>query len=292
MQEISRDRPPWKLFLKRNFYFLHRSYLEVKKPETPKILFYPQLPGWKTAIHQILMNLGVGLTDNPSDNFTMAIFWEDKTFRRKRGKLEELNGTKVINYHCTDISKEKVEEVFEQAFGYSLRVAPDSTNYILRKSNYNGMHDGKIIQGPVLEEEEGFVYEKLLDNQVAPSVFQDLRIGYFNGIIPLVSPRYHNKNDRFGKIIKATIEKVEDYLSDEEVKLIRRFCTNLGFEYGDLDLIRDRNDQRLYIVDANPTPTVPPSAAMKPHLRKLMIKKWSEGFKEAFILQDKKNKMK
>lgn len=282
MDNLQKERPPWKIFLKRSFYNLHHYYLHLKKKDPPKILFYPHLPGWKTAIHQILMNQGVGLTDNPSDVYTMAIFWDDRTFRRRREKLESLNDFKIINYHCTDISKEKVEDVFEQVFGYSLRVAPNSTGTILRKSNFNGQHDGKILQGPV-KEEGGFVYEKLLNNQVAPDLFQDLRIGYFNGIIPLVSPRFHNRKDRFGKIIEATVEKVENYLSEEEVKLIQRFCRQLGFDYGDLDLIRDRNDQRLYIVDANPTPTVPSSAAMEPHLRRLMIKKWAESFKKAFL---------
>lgn len=229
------------------------------------------------------MNLGVGLTDDPSDNFSLAIFWEDQTFRRQPEQLEKMEGLKIINFHCTDVSKEKVEKVFEQVFGYSLRATPDSACTLLRKSNFNGMHDGKIIEGPVGEEKEGFVYEKLLNNQVAPDLFQDLRIGYFNGIIPLVSPRFHARNDRFGKIVDATVERVENYLSPKEVSQIQQFCEKLGFEYGDLDLIRNQNDQRLYIVDANPTPTVPPSASMEPELRRLMIRKWAEGFKKAFL---------
>lgn len=283
MQNFDTDHSQWKLFLKRNFYNLHCSYLKVKKASPQKILFYPLLPSWKTAIHQILMNLGVGLTDNPSDDFDLAIFWENRTFRNRREKLKMLKGIKIINFHCTDVSKEKVEEVFEQVFGYSLRATPDSAGTLLRKSNFNGMHDGKIIHGPVEDKKEGFVYEKLLNNQVAPDLFQDLRIGYFNGIIPLVSPRFHARKDRFGKIINATVEKVEDYLSDREVKLIEKFCKRLGFEYGDLDLIRNKDDQRLYIVDANPTPTVPSSSSMEPELRRLMIRKWSEGFKKAFL---------
>lgn len=58
---------------------------------------------------------------------------------------------------------------------------------------------------------------------------------------------------------------------------------HLGFEYGDLDMIRDRNDQRLYILDANPTPTLPPREAIKPALRQLMIHQWAEAFEEAFL---------
>lgn len=285
MNEFKQDHTPWKRFLKRSFYFLHRYYLHFKKSRPKQILFHPQLPGWKTGIHNILINLEISITDNPSAPFTLAIFWEDRTFRRRRKKLDILQDTKkVINYHCTDISKEKVEEVFKQVFGYDLYVDPHATNNrILRKSNFNGRHDGKVIQGPVSERKKDFVYEKVLNNQINDNLFQDLRITYFNGIIPLVSPRFHNKANRFGNTTKATIEKVENHLTREELKLIRCFCTRLGLEYGDLDLIRNKNDQRLYVVDANPTPTIPPPSVMKPALRKIMIQKWSEAFKEAFL---------
>lgn len=286
MKEFKRTHSSGKLFLKRNFYFLHRSYLQLKKNNPVTILFYPQLPGWKTTIHQMLMNLGIGITDRPFDSFTMAIFWEDSTFRQSRAKLEELYGReKVINYHCTDISKEKVEEVFEKVFGYSLRANPEAAGVVLRKSNYNGRHDGKVIQGPIAEREEGVVYEKLLNNRLSENLFQDIRVTYLNGIIPLVSLRFHDRECRFGKVWQATVEKVEDHLSRREIKQIRCFCRQLGFEYGDLDMIRNRDDQRLYIVDANPTPTMPPSAAMAPPLRKYMIRQLSAAFKQAFLDQ-------
>ena len=32
------------------------------------------------------------------------------------------------------------------------------------------------------------------------------------------------------------------------------FCAAMGLDYGKLDIIRDRADQRLYILDANKTP--------------------------------------
>jgi hypothetical protein len=284
MEEFKRDHTSWKLFLKRKFYFLHRQYLSFRKPKAPIIFFYPQLPGWKTSIHKILMHAGIGVTDDPDDSFDIAIYWEDRTFRNRRQQLEAIkDSVKIINYNCTDISKEKVEEVFEKIFGYNLRVSPESGGRILRKSNFNGMHDGEIIRGPVAEKEEGVVYERLLNNQLDNGLFEDIRLPYFNGIIPLISLRYHSKRGRFNTIQKATLAKVEKHLSREELQLIHRFCVKLGLEYGELDLIRDRNDQRLYIVDANPTPTVPPSKSMKWGLRRRMIRTWSWAFKEAFL---------
>lgn len=233
MKEFKKDRSPEKRFLKRSFYFFHRTYLHFKKPKPKQVLFYPQWPSWKSGIHKILMNLEVGVTDNFSHPFIIAIFWEDRTFRKRRSKLDAVYGTKkIINYHCTDISKEKVEEVFKYVFGYDLGIDPFSTGKMVKKSNFNSSHDGKIIQGPVLEKEKGFVYEKLLDNQIGDSLFQDMRITYFNGIIPFVSLRFHDRESRFGNTIKATIEKVGDYLSREELNLIHHFICIWGLNMG------------------------------------------------------------
>lgn len=286
MDEFKREHSFGKLFLKRNYYFLHRSYLQLKKAHPVTILFYPQLPGWKTTVHQMLMNLGIGITNKLSDSFARAIFWEDRTFRQGRAALEEVCAReKIINYHCTNISKERVEEVFEQVFGYSLRANTATAGPMLRKSNYNGAHDGKVIQGPVTEIEEGVVYEKLLNNQLSENLFQDMRVTYLKGMIPLISLRFHDRECRFGKVRRATVEKVEDHLSSREIEQIRHFCRQLGFEYGDLDLIRNRDDQRLYIVDANPTPSVPSSSVMDPPLRTFMIQELSAAFKKAFLDQ-------
>lgn len=265
---------------------MHRYYLSWRNPAAPTVLFYPQLPSWRTGIHKILMQAGIGITDDPETSFAIAIFWEDSTFPRGWQQLKEMQkAKKVINYHCTDISKKNIEKVFESVFGYHLRISPESGGKILRKSDFNGKHDGEIIRGPVAEMEEGVVYEKVLNNQLDNGLFEDLRIPYFNGIIPVLSRRFYKKENRFNTISRATLAPVEEHLNREELGLIRRFCEELGFEYGELDLVRDREDQRIYIVDANPTPTLPTSDIMQPALRRKMIRKCSEAFKEAFIAE-------
>lgn len=289
MNDFKCERGKGRLFFKNCFYKLHRNYLGLKETKPVNILFYPQWPSWKSGIHKTLMNLDIGITNDFSAPFVKAFFWEDKTFRHTRAKLKSLNDAAgVINYYCTDISKEKIEDVFADVFGYELRVDPLIASQMVRKSNFNSMHDGTILHGPVFRE-SGFVYEKLLNNEVGNGLHQDIRITYFRGIIPFVSYRYHTRDDRFGKVIRATVEDVEACLSAKEIHLINEFCTGLGFEYGDLDLIRNQNDGLLYVLDANPTPQFPPRAAISPLIEQLMINKWSGAFKKAFLQQEKRD---
>ena len=43
------------------------------------------------------------------------------------------------------------------------------------------------------------------------------------------------------------------------------FCRRMGLDYGELDMLRDREDGRLYIVDVNNTPFGPPHGLPKAH---------------------------
>jgi ribosomal protein S18 acetylase RimI-like enzyme len=59
-------------------------------------------------------------------------------------------GKKVINYDCLDVRKSTVASAFEEAFGYALSVDPYSyTGGMVLKSEKNGAHDGRILQGPI-----------------------------------------------------------------------------------------------------------------------------------------------
>jgi len=50
-----------------------------------------------------------------------------------------------------------------------------------------------------------------------------------------------------------------DVLASHEVELCRNFCREIGLDYGELDVLRDRKDGQIYIVDANNTPAGPPN---------------------------------
>jgi hypothetical protein len=69
-----------------------------------------------------------------------------------------------------------------------------------------------------------------------------------------VETRFANANDEVRMLDPDTV------FSDNERALIRRFCAELGLDWGGLDVLRDRTDGQLWIVDANKTDMGPPTA--------------------------------
>ena len=58
----------------------------------------------------------------------------------------------------------------------------------------------------------------------------------------------------FPKMLDHAVVDPSSGLLSAGVEQIGGFCAAMGLDYGKLDIIRDREDQRLYILDANTTP--------------------------------------
>ena len=57
---------------------------------------------------------------------------------------------------------------------------------------------------------------------------------------------------------ELTIPKtIADFFTDEEAEQLLRFAAAIGLDYGELDVVRDAGDGRIYVVDANRTPVRP-----------------------------------
>jgi hypothetical protein len=69
-----------------------------------------------------------------------------------------------------------------------------------------------------------------------------------------VSRRFTNDNSGCDLVM------IEDAFSGEERAKIAEFARRLGLDWGGLDVLRDRADGRIYIVDANKTDMGPPIA--------------------------------
>lgn len=227
------------------------------------ILFYPEFPT-SGAIYYICLFLGYNVTNNPEAPFDICIKWKDATFSPKDYVLFRLSvqnpNPSIVNINCENISKSYVDRVFQSAFGYSVIIDPLTyTGQCVMKSDLNGQHDGKIISCPIDVVEPNIVYNKLIDNEVEDGKVLLLRVPVFKYIIPFVYLKYFPVEHRFGRsfahLSSARLAEVQDVFSEAETSKILYFCQKLGLDYGELDILRDRNDRRLYIVDANNTPS-------------------------------------
>lgn len=250
------------------------------------LLAYPDLPSRWHIIYKIAHNLGYRITNNLASPANVVINFEKATFGTLDDNLISLcEKYDVINYRSKNISKKHVDLLFEKVFGYSISIDPTSYEGLaVKKSDVNAMHDGTIITCPISEIAEGFVYQRLVNCQVNDDMIMEYRVPIFNGTIPFVYLKYRSIDDRFGFLpynITIEIAEVWEVLTQEEVEKILLFCIEMGIDLGELDVLRDKDDGRLFIVDANNTPSGPPKSIRKKEAE-IALKRLSIAFEKAF----------
>lgn len=168
----------------------------------------------------------------------------------------------LLNHRCNDISKSRVDAVHRDIFGYGLAVDPlVFKGNMVEKSDLNGRHDGVIVLGPLKPEEvkAGSVYQRLIDTESSGEV-TDLRVAVFGTTLALVYRKTRPARDRFSNTnTRATILPAAEVFSEPERLLIARFAGAMGLDAGELDILRDRDSQHLYVVDVNKTVSGPPN---------------------------------
>lgn len=236
------------------------------------IFFLPDRPEEYYFISHVVRRNGYRIADDAA-HADVGFHWKDTTIWKHDEAAYRLSRSlKILNFHCTDISKRRVGQVFEKAFGYDLLVDPLTFDgSCVRKSDANYTHDGQVVEGPIEDPAAGMVYCKLVSNHTPPNgertseLVYDLRTPFFRGIgIPYVLVKYKLAKQRFGTSSAAPeqgtryeIHRAEDLFDASERRRIESFCGALGLDVGELDILRDDRDSRIYIVDANNTPAQP-----------------------------------
>lgn len=203
------------------------------------------------AAHRCGINLKPSLKEADA-----AIYFEDQTVKPRTPP--PFANKPVLNYKCDDISKSHVAEIFKRIFDYDLAVNPASHHGpMVRKSEHNGAHDGAIIQGPA-QAEPGWVYQRVIDNTEGDNVL-DLRCPTIGGTIPHIYLKRRPAGQRFANMnASCELAKTEDWLSGDEQKKLAEFCAAMHLDWGGIDVLRDKADGRIYVVDVNKTDMGPP----------------------------------
>jgi hypothetical protein len=209
----------------------------------------------------------------------LVVHFEDSTESYNAQPLARADAL-LMNFSCPDVSKSRVAEIFEAVFGYALAVDPQRHHgQAVEKSEENGVHDGRIVECP-MQPLPGKVYQKLIDARGRdPNIVEDWRTPTVGGQGVLVyikrrpvSRRFTNDNSG------CELVMIEAAFSAEERAKIAEFTRRLGLDWGGLDVLRDRADGRIYIVDANKTDMGPPIAL--PQADKLLsIMKLAQAFR-------------
>jgi hypothetical protein len=225
------------------------------------LLFSPYLPTNDAVIEKIRRHLGYDILADSVGQADLGVYWDADTWRDPPTELLRVAAEiPVLNIRCRDISKTRVDHVFDRVFGRSLRVDPRAhVGRFVVKSDVNAMHDGFVVEQPVDHPARDVVYQRLVDNQVDREFVVDLRTPVIGATIPLVYKLYRPIASRFDvNDSSAEIAEPTEVFTDEEIAMLLRFTSAMGIDCGELDVLRDRDDGQVWVVAANPTAWGPP----------------------------------
>lgn len=245
----------------------HKLMLFKRRLQAPMdaVYFYPGFPHPYTVVYRLFHSMGVAMRRGlPAEGTVGALtfLWYDGTYVRAQPR----NAAPMVNGRCTDISKRRVEAVHQQVFGYGLAVNPlTHVGQMVCKSDDNGAHDGTVVMGPLTQARDDCVYQVLVDNRGPAHWAQDgqvcdLRVTVFDGKLSFVYLKFRGQGTRFSNTnSKVLIALLTDIFSVAELASLTRFCQEAGLDYGEMDVVRDHQDQRIYVLDLNKTPLGPPN---------------------------------
>lgn len=247
------------------FFISVRNYFS-NNFNNQSILVFPHYPSRGSTIYKIGKILNYNITNKPNKNIRTAVYWEYLTFREEFRYLEnKTSELKVINLQSRDISKQFIDQVHQDVFNYATIVNP--TTYkgkIVKKNDINAAHDGQIIQGPITNIEKGYIYQILIDNSHSEKLVMDIRVPVVGKILDFAYIKLRDVSERFkNTTIDTTVKQIQDILSHSEIQLLNEYCKKLKLEYGELDVLRNKDDGKIYVVDVNNTPQGPPANTSK-----------------------------
>lgn len=229
-------------------------FLTFKRP-LGTIAFVPHMPAFWYNIWFANQIAGLRSTADATGADSVFVF-EDSTINAFDPDTLPSQMVK-INHRISDVTKTRVGVVFEQVFGYAISIDPltyDGEG--IRKSNQNGAHDGVKIRFPLREDQivSEFVYQRLVDTTNTPGICEDLRIAYVFGEIPVVYHKFKDTAVRFGtEYLRVDLRTPEQVFSATEIEQLVVFCDKMGLDFGAVDVMRDKTNGRIYVVDVNKT---------------------------------------
>ena len=244
------------------------------------ISFFPKKPRSYYAIWPVCQLADVKIVDDPAEA-DLHFYFEDREFLTAPRITP--TAKPAFNVGCFDIRKSVVARVFEETFGYNLQIDPMTHNGLaVEKSELNGKHDGRKIECPVTSTKPGHVYQRIIENTFDGAEHVDIRTPIVGGkTTPYVFLKKRTRDLRFtNDNHRVDLAPIDAMLSRDEQDKIARFAAAMQLDFGGLDVLRDRDDGRIYIVDANKTDMGPP-AAMKYQDKLTAMRALAEAFAAA-----------
>lgn len=269
------------IFTWLSFYFLTQTWRigrRLSGHKRPTVAFYPDKPRPWYFIWPVIHVAGAKLITE-TERADIVFHFDDST-TSTTALPRTRPGARLVNFGCQDISKSRVAAAFGAAAGYDLTVDPRTyRGRMVEKSELNAAHDGRIIEGPQ-DPVPGKTYQRLIDNEIAGGLVEDLRCCIVGGTPAIVFRKRRALERRFmNENVEIVLDTPANCYTADEIAVIQRFAASIGLDWGGIDVLRDRVSGRIFVVDANKTDMGPP-VAMKLGYKLRATRRMARAFAE------------
>lgn len=194
----------------------------------PTLLLYPDVTRGG-RVPNMCKELGFDYHNDPSLPYDLIFYWSYHGVRRPLDEF--LTNVDCINKGCWDISKTKVNDVFND-----ISIDPETFSGVcVSKLENQGTHSGRLEQCPT-KRERGRIYQKFIVDK-EDDLYVKYRIYYADGIDFILK---QCKPSLFGSDyqVNEAVPKERFFSSEEEVVFVDK-CKAFGVDFADIEFIMD-----------------------------------------------------
>lgn len=249
----------------------------------PVIITWPDFPSKRATVSSIAAHLGAILTNKPRHGHVL-LFFDDQTVKGELHPSIQKKARRVLNADCLDIQKTTVEAHHLAVFGYGSFIDPAThQGTAVCKSNGNALHDGRYVACPTTEIIADAVYQRVINNRTDDGLALDYRVAVMADELPVAYMKFKAWEKRFtNDTVSAERIAIDTAFSAEEQERIVALVKRMKIDFCEVDVLRDRADGRIYLIDVNTTPYGPP-AGLPNAERKASIALLADAFQRQFI---------
>lgn len=253
------------------------------KAAPPTIVTWPDFPSKRASISAIASAMDAILTNKPR-KCDVLLFFDDRTQKSELPASIRENAIETLNAECRDIRKTTVETHHKAVFGYGSFIDPFThTGTAVCKSDGNALHDGRYVECPLTETITDAVYQRVINNRTDDGLALDYRVAVMGNELAVCYEKYKPWELRFtNDTVRAVRIDTDHAFSHDEQRKIIALVQQMKIDFCEVDVLRDRNDGRIHLIDVNPTPYGPP-AGLSSTQRQEAIELLSSAFQRQFI---------
>lgn len=226
---------------------------KLTKRAGPRVWFTPYHPRPWYIVWAAMVWGGLRFAHRPEEA-DATFYFEDQT----QAEPPDPRHARHFNFAVGDVSKTRVAEVMERAFGYPLEIDPTThVGPAVEKGEGNGLHDGRVVQCPTARA-PAKAYQRVIATEGADGWAWDLRTACVGRKPIVVFVKKKPAAARFSiQNTSVEVKLPDEVFSKREIAQLEHFCETMELDWGGLDVLRENESGRLYVVDVNKTDTGP-----------------------------------